>query len=181
MSVPRPNPLLLPVSIVVGVLCGTAVFLASKVYHPPAVDTLDVEFWNLYGTPVPEVDLQTLAGERMSSWQYRGREHLVFFSSPHCAWCDTLYPSLQTAAARIPVLVVSKIDLAATKAKVVENVLTMPVAFDRMADLSDGLGVRGYPTVFWVDRGGLVRKATTGRDGCQTIIAMAVQEAIGGQ
>ena len=181
MKVPGPNPLLLPVSILVGVLCGTAVFLAAKVYHPPPVDTLDVEFWSLYGTPVPEVELQTLAGERISSWRHGGRKHLLFFSSPHCAWCDTLYPALQRAAARVPVLVVSKIDLPATRAKVAEQVLTMPVAFDRMADLFDGLRVRGYPAIFWIDGGGLVRKATTGRDGCQAIIAMAVEEATRGQ
>lgn len=135
----RPNALLLPVSILAGILFGTCVFLAAKVNHPPPVDSLDIEFWDLLGTQVPEVELMNLDGDPISSRPFKGQGHVLFFGQPGCAACDEVYPALKEAAGKIPVLMVYQQGLDEVIAKVNEQGFAFPVAYDSLDVLVDPL------------------------------------------
>lgn len=173
-SLMRPNPLLLPVSIFVGIIFGTFVFLAAKVYRPPPVDSLDVEFWDLLGRPVPQVEMMGLDGRSVSSHRFAGQVHLLFFGMAGCDACDEVYPALKQAAERLPVLLVGAQGLAALQVKVVEEGFSFSVAYDSLEVLIGPLHVSGYPTAMWVDTEGRIVKAASGNRSSTKIIELAL-------
>ncbi|MEW6754940.1 MAG: redoxin domain-containing protein [Candidatus Latescibacterota bacterium] len=179
LSAPRHTPLLLPVVLVVGLLAGTALFLAAKVHHPPPIERLDVEYWDLLGTPVPEVDLETLEGACISSRPFGSQEYLVFVGDPGCPACDEVYPELRKAAEHLPVLLVYTHGLEASRAKAAEHTFPFPVAFDSLEALTDPLRVAGYPTAYWIAADGRIRKAASGNRSSTAVVrlAAAAQEA----
>jgi peroxiredoxin len=175
MNAPTPLRLLLPVCVVVGMLCGMAVFLGAKVNNPPQVDYMDVEHWDLLGTPVPDVELQTLDGDPISSRHFAGQEHVIFFTDPGCGLCDEVYPALRAAAAEgLPVLMVGQQGLVEMRTKVAQEGLAFPVAYDSMGVLGDAMRVAGLPTAAWIDGAGAVVKESTGNNASRAVVQMAV-------
>ena len=173
-SPPRPPGLLFAVSIFCGVVLGTFVFLAAKVVHPPPVDSLDVEFWDLLGRSVPEVDLLGLDGRSVSSRRFSGQAHLLFFGMAGCGACDEVYPVLESAAKRLPVLLVGAQGLEGLRAKAAERGWDFPVGYDSLEVLIDPLQVRGYPTAMWIDAEGRIVKAASGNVSSVRVIELAV-------
>jgi len=175
---PKHNPLLLPVSFFVGILFGAFVFLAAKVNNPPPIDHLDVDFWDLLGTEVPEVELELLDGTPISSHHFKGQKHLLFFTDPNCSACDEVYPVLTEAATRIPILMVAQNSLEATKNKVAELGFTFPVVYDSLEVLTDPLRVGSYPTAMFIDADNRIVKAAGGDKSSKKVIRIAMSAQI---
>jgi hypothetical protein len=171
---------LLPVAAVVGILAGTAVFLSAKVYHPPDIDHLDLEYWDLLGTRVPTAALTTLDGRTVSSRPFGTRAYVLFFSEPGCSLCDSVYHIVEEAAARVPTLMVFPRDTQASRALVARRDIRFPVAYDSLGSLSGPLHVRGYPAAVWVGDDGRIRKGALGREDVEVLMRRAVEAQASG-
>lgn len=79
----------------------------------------------------------------LSLAEYRGREVLLVFSDPNCGRCDQLAPPFEQLSRRtsgIQVLMVSRGDLEANRAKAAQHGLTFPVVRQRQWEISRKYG-----------------------------------------
>src|SRR5439155_6096417 len=82
------------------------------------------------GAVAPEFRLPRIDGGDLSLADFRGGRVLLVFSDPECSPCDELAPLLQRVQDRrsdLRVLVVSRRDVAANRAKAASLGLTFPI------------------------------------------------------
>ena len=161
----RVSPLLLPVSILTGILLGTCAFLSSKVYNSPLVDriaVLNIEIQETIGRQVPELELENLDGQAISTHMFHGEEHLLFFGHPNCDGCTIVYPTLQKVAVSKPVLMLIPDGRVEMRTHIKKYGFAFPVVLDTLKASLDALGVRAYPTVALVNSEGLIVKVGSG-------------------
>jgi peroxiredoxin len=111
------------------------------------------------GTPAPDFTLPRLGGGELSLAEYRGRRVLLVFSAPTCGPCDLLAPRLEQLARRTPdvqVLMVSRGEEAANRAKVAQHGLTFPVALQRQWEISRLYEMFSTPIGYLIDAKGLI-------------------------
>ena len=111
------------------------------------------------GTPAPGFTLPRLDGGELSLEAYRGRPVLLVISDPHCGPCDQLAPQLERQhrrGAAVPVLIVSRGEEAANRAKVSEHGLTFPVALQRQWEISRQYGMFATPIAYLIDAKGVI-------------------------
>lgn len=122
--------------------------------------------------PAPDFILPTLAGQPISSTDYRGKTLVLNFWASWCPPCRAEMPDLQAlhdervATDDLVVLGVNFLaedTLEAAAGFVDEFALTLPV----VTDLQDGsvaqrYGVRGLPATFFINRDGILKKMNRG-------------------
>jgi peroxiredoxin len=112
------------------------------------------------GTPAPAFRLPQLDGGDLALEDFRGRRVLLVFSDPECEPCDALAPDLERLHRRGPpdlqVLMVSRGDPEANRAKAKEHGLTFPVVLQRQWEISRLYGKFATPIAYLIDADGVV-------------------------
>jgi peroxiredoxin len=111
------------------------------------------------GTIAPEFQLPRLDGGELSLADLRGGRVLLVFSDPDCGPCDELAPRLQEIHLRRPdlqVLVVSRRDVEANRAKVAALGLTFPIVLQRQWEISLLYAKFATPVGYLIDEQGIL-------------------------
>jgi peroxiredoxin len=114
------------------------------------------------GTPAPDFTLPRLDGGELSLAAYRGRRVLLVFSDPQCGPCQALMPSLEQChrrAGEVQVLVVSRGDGEANRAKARELGLTFPIGLQRQWEISRAYAMFATPIAYLIDEAGVITEA----------------------
>lgn len=111
------------------------------------------------GTPAPDFELPLLGGGTVSLAQYSGRRVTLVFTDPQCGPCLELAPKIEQFHRKNPdfdVLMISRGDPAANRAKVKDHRLTMPVALQKRWEVSRKYALFATPIAYLVDEGGII-------------------------
>jgi peroxiredoxin len=111
------------------------------------------------GTPAPEFRLPLLYGGDLSLAEYRGRKVLLVFSDPNCGPCDQLAPQIERqsrASGDVQVLMVSRGEPEANRAKAAQYGLTFPVVLQRQWEISREYGMFATPIAYLIDEAGII-------------------------
>jgi peroxiredoxin len=131
------------------------------------------------GTPAPDFALPLLHGGDLSLSEYRGRKVLLVFSDPNCGPCDQLAPQLEQRARRTPgvqVLMVSKGELEANRAKAAQHGLTFPIVLQRQWEVSKEYAKFATPIGYLIDEEGIIAKEIA--IGVEPILALLAPPAV---
>jgi peroxiredoxin len=130
------------------------------------------------GTPAPDFLLAALDGGQVSLGQFRGRQVLLVFSDPHCGPCDQLMPALEQLHRRsgeAQVLLVSRGDREANRAKAAEHGLTFPIGLQQQWEISRAYANFATPVAYRVDEAGVI--AAEVAMGVEPILALVASVA----
>ena len=111
------------------------------------------------GAPAPVFRLPRVDGGELSLADLRGGRVLLVFSDPDCGPCDELAPRLQEIHLRRPdlqVLVVSRRDVEANRAKVATLGLTFPIVLQRQWEISLQYAMFATPVGYLIDEQGIL-------------------------
>jgi peroxiredoxin len=112
------------------------------------------------GTPATGFRLPRLDGHGdLSLDEFRGRQVLLVFSSPHCGPCNTLAPKLQKFHRKHPdvsVVMISRGEPAENHAKVKEHRLTFPVVLQQQWEISRQYAMFATPVAYLIDENGVI-------------------------
>src|SRR5262249_14859554 len=129
-------------------------------------------------TVAPEFKLPLLGGGELALADLRGRRVLLVFSDPKCGPCDELAPRLQELHRTRPnlqVVVISRRDAKATRAKANAIGLTFPIVMQRQWEVSLQYGMFATPIGYLIDeRGTIVKDVAVGME---PILALAEEPA----
>jgi len=139
---------------------------------------------SLEGKPAPDWQLEDFAGAKVSLKGLRGKVVLLDFWYLDCPWCMRAMPKLEALAGRfkgkpVAVLGMNKDDdVTAAKELLARLKITYPSL--KAKGLEKQYGVTGFPTLFVIDRKGIVRKVQIGysKDLEEKVIA-DVEELLG--
>jgi peroxiredoxin len=109
------------------------------------------------GATAPEFTLPRIDGSELSLADLRGERVLLVFSDPNCGPCDELAPRLQELHVTRPdlqVLVVSRRDADATRAKAESLGLTYPIVLQKQWEISLQYGMFATPMGYLIDEEG---------------------------
>jgi peroxiredoxin len=120
--------------------------------------------YTLIGNPAPDFTLETLAGDKVSLSDLRGKWVFLNFWATWCPPCVEEMPELQKLhdggydTDNIVVLAVDKAEERAQVQKFMdENKLSLPVAMDSESDVSGQYVVVNLPITYIIDPEGVVR------------------------
>jgi peroxiredoxin len=126
------------------------------------------------GTQAPIFRLPRLQGGELSLLEYRGRNVLLVFSDPECGPCDALAPELERLHRRatdLQLVMISRGDREANRAKAAEHGLTLPIALQRHWEVSRDYAMFATPIGYLIDAWGLI--AADVAVGGEAILALA--------
>jgi thiol-disulfide isomerase/thioredoxin len=86
---------------------------------------------------------------------------LLVFSDPNCGPCDQLAPQLEQLARRTPgvqVLLVTRGEEEANRAKAAQHGLTFPVVLQRQWEISREYGMFATPVAYLIDEAGVLAR-----------------------
>jgi len=115
------------------------------------------------GSPAPDFQLPKINGATVSLADLRGKPAVIVFWASWCSSCKEEAPRINALAAEyagkgVRVLGINVKDSpAGAEAGVKEFGIKYPVARDPDASVARAYGVRGTPTVIFLDRKGVVR------------------------
>jgi peroxiredoxin len=130
------------------------------------------------GAVAPEFRLPRVGGGELSLADLRGRRVLLVFSDPNCGPCDELAPRLEELHRQRPdlqVLVVSRRDAAATRAKAAALGLSFPIVMQRQWELSLKYAMFATPIGYLIDEQGIIVRDVV--VGVEPILALADEPA----
>jgi peroxiredoxin len=113
--------------------------------------------------------------------EYRGRKVLLVFSDPNCGPCQALVPQLERAHSRggnVQILMVSRGDVEANRAKAAEHGLTFPVVLQKQREISRQYAMFATPIAYLIDEEGII--ASDVATGAEPILALLWSVAAGG-
>ncbi len=113
------------------------------------------------GATAPEFTLPRIDGGELSLTDLRGERVLLVFSDPDCGPCDELAPRLQELHLQRPdlqVLVISRRDADATRAKAESLGLSYPIVLQKQWEISLKYGMFATPIGYLIDEQGAVLK-----------------------
>jgi peroxiredoxin len=131
------------------------------------------------GTPAPDFRLPLLHGGELSLSEYRGRKVLLVFSDPGCGPCDQLAPRLEQLARRtagLQVLMVSRSDPEANRAKAAQHGLTFPIVRQQQWEISREYGKFATPIGYLIDEEGIIAREVAA--GVEPILGLATPAAV---
>jgi peroxiredoxin len=111
------------------------------------------------GTVAPEFRLPRVEGGELALADMRGKRVLLVFSDPSCGPCDDLAPRLQDLHLQRPdfsVLVISRRDAEATRAKAKALGLTFPIVMQKQWEISLKYGMFATPIGYLIDEQGII-------------------------
>jgi peroxiredoxin len=111
------------------------------------------------GTPAPDFRLPRIDQGELSLSDFRGERVLLVFSDPECGPCDELAPQLQAIHLRRPelqVLVVSRRDVEANRAKATALGLTFPIVLQKQWEVSLKYAMFATPVGYLIDEQGIL-------------------------
>src|SRR5262245_20896505 len=130
------------------------------------------------GAVAPEFRLPLVGGGELALADLRGRRVLLVFSDPNCGPCDELAPRLHELHVSRPdlqVLVISRRNAEATRAKAEALGLTFPIAMQQRWEVSLWYGMFATPIGYLIDEQGVVAKDVA--VGVEPILALAESPA----
>jgi peroxiredoxin len=122
------------------------------------------------GTPAPDFRLPDLAGGQRSLADFRGKRVLLVFSDPNCGPCGVLAPELprlqrEHQSKNLEVVMVSRGDLEANRARAREYGFTFPVLLQKHWEISRAYGMFATPVGYLIDEQGVIaREVAVGAD-----------------
>ena len=128
------------------------------------------------GTPAPDFRIARVGGGELSPGDFRGHPFLLVFSDPHCGPCDVLAPRLeeQSRAVGVQVVMVSRGDAEANRAKIEEYRLSFPIGLQRHWEISRLYAMFATPIAYLIDEGGIIAASVaTGPDAILGLLARA--------
>jgi peroxiredoxin len=111
------------------------------------------------GAVAPEFRLPRIDGGELALADLRGRRVLLVFSDPNCGPCDELAPGLQRIHAErldLQVLIVSRRNMEATRAKAAALGLTFPIVLQRQWEISLQYAMFATPIAYLIDEQGVL-------------------------
>ena len=111
------------------------------------------------GVPAPDFQLPRIDEGDLSLSDFRGGRVLLVFSDPDCGPCDELAPQLQAIHLQRPelqVLVVSRRDLEANRAKAARLGLSFPIVLQKQWEVSLKFGMFATPIGYLIDEQGIL-------------------------
>jgi peroxiredoxin len=126
------------------------------------------------GTEAPDFRLPRIDGGELSLADFRGERVLLVFSDPDCGPCDELAPRLQEIHVQRPdlqVLVVSRRDAKANRAKAAALGLTFPIVLQKQWEISLLYAKFATPIGYLIDEQGTL--ASDVAVGVEPILALA--------
>jgi peroxiredoxin len=111
------------------------------------------------GVAAPDFRLPRIDEGELSLSDFRGGRVLLVFSDPHCGPCDELAPQLQEIHLRRPelqVLVVSRRDEEANRAKADRLGLTFPIVLQKQWEVSLKYAMFATPIGYLIDEQGIL-------------------------
>lgn len=112
------------------------------------------------GETAPEFTLPRIDGGELSLADFRGERVLLVFSDPECGPCDELAPRLQELHLQRPdlqVLVISRRDAEAARAKADSLGLTYPIVMQKQWEISLKYGMFATPIGYLIDEQGVLK------------------------
>jgi peroxiredoxin len=131
------------------------------------------------GTPAPAFRLPLLHGGELSLSDCQGRKVLLVFSDPKCGPCDQLAPRLEQLARRtagVQVLMVSRGEAEANRAKAAQHGLTFPIVLQQQWEVSKEYAKFATPIGYLIDEAGIIAKEIA--IGVEPILALLSAPAI---
>jgi peroxiredoxin len=111
------------------------------------------------GTTAPGFQLPRIDGGELALADFKGERSLLVFSDPECGPCDELAPRLQELHAQrsdLRVLMISRRDADATRAKAQSLGLTYPIVMQKQWELSMKYGMFATPIGYLIDEQGIL-------------------------
>lgn len=111
------------------------------------------------GVPAPDFRLPCIDGGDLSLAEFHGQWVLLVFSDPQCGPCDELAPRLQAIHERQTqpqVLVVSRRDIEANRAKAMALGLTFPIVLQKQWEVSLKYALFATPIGYLIDEQGIL-------------------------
>jgi peroxiredoxin len=133
------------------------------------------------GTLAPDFRLPRIDGGELSLADFRGGRVLLVFSDPDCGPCDELAPRLEEVHQQrsdLQVVVISRRDADANRAKAVELGLTFPIVLQRQWEVSLTYAMFATPIGYLIDeRGILVSDVAVGIEAILSLAREPVPES----
>jgi peroxiredoxin len=153
---------------------------APRHYHPdPSLTRSRLNRSGLkVGEAAPEFTLPRIDGGELSLADLRDERVLLIFSDPNCGPCDGLAPRLQGLHLTRPdlhVLVISRRDADATRAKAESLGLTYPIVMQKQWEISLKYGMFATPIGYLIDERGILLSDVA--VGVEPILALADESA----
>lgn len=131
------------------------------------------------GTQAPNFRLPRLDGGELSLEEYRGRRVLLVFSDPDCGPCNLLAPQLEdlhNRTADLEIVMISRGDRDANRAKAAVLGLTFPIVLQRKWEISRDYGMFATPIGFLINEQGVIaRPVASGAEGILELASAAVE------
>jgi len=111
------------------------------------------------GTRASEFRLPLLSGGELSLADYAGQEVLLVFSDPNCGPCEQLMPALEQqyrGSRNVQILMVTRGEEAANRAKVAQHGLTFQVVLQRQWEISREYAMFATPIAYRIDAEGRI-------------------------
>jgi peroxiredoxin len=111
------------------------------------------------GAIAPEFQLPRIDGGERSLVDFQGAPLLLVFSDPECGPCDELAPHLEEIHGQrldLQVLVISRRDAEATRAKAASLGLSYPIVMQRLWEVSKDYGMFATPIAYLIDERGIL-------------------------
>jgi peroxiredoxin len=111
------------------------------------------------GRLAPPFRLPRVGGGDLSLDEYAGRRVLLVFSDPNCGPCNVLAPRLERQSrpdSGVDIVMVSRGDASANRAKIAEYGLTFPVVLQQHWEVSRAYGKFVTPMAYLIDERGII-------------------------
>ncbi len=153
------------------VLSGGSDTRGTRASEPGTVSIADVTGVELgVGAVIPDFSAPELAGGTLEWKTYVGKPTVLAVWAPWCPHCQVELPRLFAAVTARPRVQMVSIATSigahpgpSVASYMSDNRLTFPVAIDDTdLTLMSGLGVQGFPTVYYIDASGKVAAVTEG-------------------
>ena len=130
------------------------------------------------GTTAPAFQLPRIDGGELSLADLRGDRVLLVFSDPECGPCDELAPRLEELHAQrsdLQVLMISRRDPEATRAKAAKLGLSFPIVVQKQWEVSLQYGMFATPIGYLIDEQGVLLSDVA--VGVEPILALTAEDA----
>ncbi len=127
------------------------------------------------GTAAPSFTLPDIHGDNVALEDFRGQPVVLVLSDPHCGPCDALAPRLASIseAARgsgVQLLMVSRGEIAESRAKAEQHRLDFPVLVQQRWEISKAFGIFATPVAFLIGEDGVIQRDVA--QGGEAILAL---------